>query len=63
MSNEVFLEDVLKKLKSRARPDQLKGMARYGMKGEKRLGVAVPELRKMAKETGKNHKLAKKFSA
>jgi len=61
MSNKVSPEDVLKKLKSKARPDQLKGMARYGIKGEKRLGVAVPDLRKMAKETGKNHKLALKL--
>ena len=61
MSNKVSLEDVLKKLKSKARPDQLKGMARFGIKGEKRLGVAVPDLRKVAKETGKNHKLALKL--
>jgi len=61
MSNEVSLEDILEKLKSKAQPDQLKGMARYGIKGEKRLGVAIPELRKIAKKTGKNHKLALKL--
>ena len=33
-------------------------MARYGMKTENRLGVQIPELRKLAKETGKNHQLA-----
>src|SRR3972149_5723964 len=33
-------------------------MARYGMKTEHRLGVQVPEMRRIAKETGKNHKLA-----
>ena len=58
MSNEVSLQDVLKKLKSKARPDQLTSMARYGITGKKRLGIAVPDLRKIAKETGKNHKLA-----
>lgn len=52
------VEDVVNKLKSRARPDQLEGMARYGLTPEQRLGVAVPEMRKLAKEIGKNHALA-----
>ena len=52
------LKEVLKKLEAHARPDQLEGMARYGMRGEKRLGVAIPVLRKMAKEIGKDHGLA-----
>jgi 3-methyladenine DNA glycosylase AlkD len=33
-------------------------MARFGMKTENRLGVQIPELRKLAKEKGKNHQLA-----
>jgi len=52
------VEEVLEKLKSKARPDQLEGMARYGMVSEGRLGLSIPELRKMAKEIGKDHKLA-----
>ena len=52
------VEDVLEKLKKKARPDQLEGMARYGMTVEKRLGVSIPELRLLAKETGRNHELA-----
>lgn len=52
------VNDVLKKLKATAKPDQLAGMAKYGMTVEKRLGVAVPEMRKMAKEIGKDHQLA-----
>lgn len=55
------VEDVLKKLKAKARPANLEGMARYGMAVEKRLGVAVPEMRKIAKEVGKDHKLALKL--
>jgi 3-methyladenine DNA glycosylase AlkD len=51
-------EEVLKKLKAKARPDQLAGMARYGMAVKRRLGVSVPDMRKMAKELGKDHKLA-----
>jgi 3-methyladenine DNA glycosylase AlkD len=52
------LEDVLGKLKAEARSDQLEGMARYGISVEKRLGVAIPEIRKIAKEVGKDHELA-----
>jgi 3-methyladenine DNA glycosylase AlkD len=33
-------------------------MARYGMTGDRRLGVAVPEIRKIAKDIGKDHALA-----
>ena len=52
------VEDVLEKLKAKARPDQVEGMARYGMTAEKRLGVSVPDMRKIAKETGRDHALA-----
>jgi 3-methyladenine DNA glycosylase AlkD len=54
----VSVEEALKKMKGKARPDQLEGMARYGMVVEKRLGVSIPDLRKIAKELGKDHKLA-----
>ncbi len=57
----VSVEPVLKKMKAKARPDQLAGMARYGMVRENRLGVAIPDLRKMAGELGKNHELALKL--
>ncbi|MFC1904971.1 DNA alkylation repair protein [Chloroflexota bacterium] len=51
-------EVVIEKLKSKAKPDQLEGMARFGMAIERRLGVSVPEMRTLAKELGKDHKLA-----
>ena len=51
-------EEVIKKLKAKARPEQLEGMARYAIVGEGRLGVSVPEMRKIAKDSGKNHVLA-----
>jgi len=54
----VSVEEALKRIKAKARPDQLEGMARYGMAVEKRLGVSIPDLRKIAKELGKDHKLA-----
>jgi 3-methyladenine DNA glycosylase AlkD len=52
------LKETLRALRSRARPDQLEGMARFGITGENRLGVSVPDLRKIARETGKDHALA-----
>jgi 3-methyladenine DNA glycosylase AlkD len=52
------VEEVIKKLKAKARPEQLEGMARYAIVGEGRLGVSVPEMRKIAKDSGKNHGLA-----
>jgi len=55
------VEDVMERLKNKARPDQLEGMARYGMAVEQRLGVSIPDLRKLAKELGQDHKLALKL--
>jgi 3-methyladenine DNA glycosylase AlkD len=52
------VKEILKKLKAKAKPGQLEGMARYGMAVEKRLGVAVPDMRKIANEIGKDHHLA-----
>jgi 3-methyladenine DNA glycosylase AlkD len=52
------VKEVLDKLQSKAKPDQLEGMAKYGMAVERRLGVSVPDMRKLAKEIGKDHKLA-----
>ncbi len=55
------ITDVLDQLKAKANPDNLEGMARFGMAVEKRLGVSVPEMRRIAKETGQDHKLAAKL--
>ena len=57
----ITFKNTLKILKSKSRPDQLEGMARFGISPEKRLGVAVPELRMLAKEIGKDHQLALKL--
>ena len=52
------VENVLERLKSKAKTDQLEGMAKFGMTVERRLGVSVPDLRAIAKELGRDHKLA-----
>lgn len=52
------LQTVLKQLNALAKPENLEGMAHFAIVGENRLGIAIPELRKLAKETGKDHTLA-----
>jgi len=52
------LEQAVKRLKAAARPDQLEGMARFGLVKENRLGVSIPVLRSLAREIGNDHKLA-----
>lgn len=52
------LEEVLEKLKSLSNPKNVKGMARFGINPENTLGVSIPDLRNLAKETGKSHPLA-----
>jgi 3-methyladenine DNA glycosylase AlkD len=52
------VNDVLASLLSKANPDQLPGMARYGIAVAGRLGASVPDMRQLAKETGRDHRLA-----
>ncbi len=63
-SNEKYsLDHIVRKLKSKTNPDNLEGMARYGISIKNRLGVSIPDLRKLAKEIGKDHKLASQLWA
>ncbi|MCJ7659511.1 MAG: DNA alkylation repair protein [Anaerolineales bacterium] len=50
--------EVMEKLTAQADPAQLDGMSRFGITTEKRLGVTVPQMRVIAKQTGKDHELA-----
>jgi len=52
-----YVDNVIDKLKSKAQPENLEGMTRYGIPPEQRLCIPVPELRKLAKEIGRDHKL------
>ncbi len=52
------LDEVLDKLNEKAKSDQLEGMARFGIVGDQRMGVSVPDMRNIAKEIGKDHQLA-----
>jgi len=55
------VNDILKKLEElgkNAKPGYREGMARFGIVSSSALGVSLPEIRKLAKEIGKNHELA-----
>ncbi|KKP69530.1 DNA alkylation repair protein [candidate division CPR3 bacterium GWF2_35_18] len=58
MNKQYNLDEILKKLKSKAKPENLIGMAKFAIGGDKRLGVAVPDMRRLAKEIGKDQKLS-----
>ncbi len=55
---EIDVNRIIKKLKSLSNPVNVEGMKRFGISPDKTFGISIPELRKIAKETGKNHKLA-----
>ena len=55
--------DIIEKLKSLADPEAVKGMARFGINPENTYGVSIPNLRKIAKEIGRNHALAQRLWA
>lgn len=52
------LEEIIKELESLSSPEDVEGMARFGINPENVYGVRIPELRRIAKKSGKNHVLA-----
>ena len=63
MKEDHNFDEVMKELRSKADPDKIEGMSRFGIKGDGRLGLSMPELRKMGKSIGKDHDLALKLWA
>lgn len=55
------VNDILGKLKALSDPEAVDGMARYGITPESTYGVKIPDLRKIARATGKNHNLAQQL--
>ena len=51
-------ERVIKRLRGMSNDDNVRGMARYGIATAGTLGISMPEIRRMAKELGKDHELA-----
>lgn len=56
-------EEVMRQLRSMANPDNVLGMARFGINPERTLGISVAVLRRLAKEAGKDHDLAERLWA
>ncbi|HYL81829.1 MAG TPA: DNA alkylation repair protein [Candidatus Acidoferrum sp.] len=52
-------EEILRRLRAMADPCAVAGMARYGINPKNTLGVSVRELRRMARQIGRDHQLAK----
>ena len=61
MNYSANFDDIIDKLKAMSNPDSVKGMARFGITPENTFGVSIPNLRKIAKETKKNHVLAQQL--
>ena len=51
-------EECLRRLRAAAEPGGKEGMARFGIDPARALGVRVPHIRRIAKEAGRDHKLA-----
>ena len=56
--NMTTLNEVMDRMRALARPGEIEGMARFGMTPDRRLGLSVPEMRRLAKDIGKDHALA-----
>ena len=52
------LREIVAELESQANPENIAGMARYGINSKNTLGVSIPRLRAMAKRIGTDHALA-----
>ena len=52
------LDQVIATLKQHANPQNAQGMARFGIRPAHALGIAIPKLRNLAREIGKNQSLA-----
>ncbi len=58
----ISYSEIIKKLESLKNPKNIEGMARFGIRPKTRvLGIPIPELRKIAKQIGKDHDLALKL--
>ena len=49
---------IISRLKALANPDNLAGMARFGINTDRTFGVSMPPLFAIARETGRSHELA-----
>jgi 3-methyladenine DNA glycosylase AlkD len=53
--------EIISRLETLSNPEDVEGMARFGITPKKTYAVRIPELRRIAKQAGKDHDLAKKL--
>jgi 3-methyladenine DNA glycosylase AlkD len=58
MSESAKTRAIVKKLRSMANPKNVEGMSRFGISSADTLGISIYNLRPMAKQVGKDHKVA-----
>jgi len=56
---KIEVERVLDRLRSVSDPDAVAGMAAFGIKAANTLGVSMPAIRRLARDIGRDHALAK----
>lgn len=61
MAERSRYDEIIKKLKSLSDPNAVEGMARFGINPDNTYGISIPNLRRLAKEIGKNHLLAREL--
>jgi len=54
-------EEIIMELESLSNPEDVQGMARFGINPKKVYGVRIPELRRIARLVGKDHELASRL--
>lgn len=52
------VELVLAELREQANPENVAGMARYGISSQNTLGISIPTLRRLGRQIGRDHALA-----
>jgi 3-methyladenine DNA glycosylase AlkD len=50
--------EIVQQLKSRSNPAAVEGMARFGINPKNTLGVSIPVIRSLARQAGRDHRLA-----
>jgi 3-methyladenine DNA glycosylase AlkD len=60
-TTNMTMRDVLDEIGRRRDVKALKGMSRFGIDTSRAFGVSVPQLRDLAKKTGRNHELAQQL--
>lgn len=61
MAGQTKYDEIVKKLKFLSDPKSVAGMARFGINPDNTYGVSIPNLRKIAKQGGKDHLLAQRL--